>query len=67
MATFIENLQGFMAQARDAENAHHEKMIEICNVTLEKVTKNDLDEDISDDLRMVSNKNWLTLLEVVMK
>ncbi|PVD37412.1 hypothetical protein C0Q70_00002 [Pomacea canaliculata] len=53
VSTFIENLQGYMVQARDAENAHHEKMMEIATVTLEKVLKNELDEEIPDDLKML--------------
>ena len=45
-----------MTQLRDLENAHHEKTSDIAVVTLEKLMKNELEEDLPDDLRMVS---WL--------
>lgn len=61
VSTFIENLQGYMVQARDAENAHHEKMMEIATVTLEKVLKNELDEEIPDDLKMVRSMQEVAL------
>lgn len=50
-SNFIENVQGYLSQCRDLENAHHERMLEIAIITLEKVVKNELDEEISDDLR----------------
>ena len=50
---FIENIQGYLAQARDIENVHNERMMEIAQITLDKVVKNEIDDDISDDLRMV--------------
>lgn len=53
VSAFVENLQGFLAQCRDAENVHHEKMMEISQLTLDKVVKNELDEEISEDLRML--------------
>ncbi|XP_011942653.1 PREDICTED: leucine-rich repeat-containing protein 48 isoform X1 [Cercocebus atys] len=48
---FIENVQSLMAQCRDLENHHHEKLLEISISTLEKIVKGDLDEDLPDDLR----------------
>ena len=54
VSTFIENLQGYLAQARDIENVHNEKMMEIAQVTLDKVAKNEIDDEISEELRMVS-------------
>lgn len=42
-----------MAQCRDLENHHHEKLLEISISTLEKIVKGDLDEDLPDDLRAV--------------
>lgn len=42
-----------MTQLRDLENAHHEKVSDIAVVTLEKLMKNELEEDLPDDLRMV--------------
>ncbi|XP_053132715.1 dynein regulatory complex subunit 3 [Hemicordylus capensis] len=53
VSTFIENEQGMMAQCRDLENHHHEKLLEIAINTLEKIVKSELDEDIPDDVRML--------------
>ncbi|XP_070188419.1 dynein regulatory complex subunit 3-like [Littorina saxatilis] len=53
VSTFIEYLQGFLAQARDVENLHNEKMMEIAQITLDKVAKNEFDEEISEELRML--------------
>ena len=52
-SNFIENVQGYLSQCRDLENNHHERMLEIAIITLEKVVKNELDDEISEDLRMV--------------
>ncbi|XP_007647286.1 dynein regulatory complex subunit 3 [Cricetulus griseus] len=48
---FIENVQSLMAQCRDLENHHHEKILEIAINTLEKILKNEMDEDLPDDVR----------------
>lgn len=61
-SNFIENVQGYLSQCRDLENAHHERMLEIAIVTLEKVVKNELDEDIPDELRNVSESLKLIFL-----
>lgn len=53
VTNFIEQLQGFLSQARDTENVHNERMMEIAQVTLDKVAKNELDDEISEDLRML--------------
>ncbi|XP_035195647.1 dynein regulatory complex subunit 3 isoform X2 [Oxyura jamaicensis] len=50
-STFMENVKGMMAQCRDLENRHHEKLLEISINTLEKSIKNELDEDLPDDIR----------------
>jgi len=42
-----------MTQCRDLENRHHEKLLEISITTLEKSAKNELDEDLPADVRMV--------------
>jgi hypothetical protein len=52
-SNFIENVQGYLSQCRDLENAHHERMLEIAIITLEKFVKNELDDEISEDLRNV--------------
>lgn len=43
-----------MAQCRDLENHHHEKLLEIAINTLEKIVKSEYDEEMPDDVRMVS-------------
>lgn len=42
-----------MAQCRDLENHHHEKLLEISINTLEKIVKGELEEDLPDGLRAV--------------
>jgi len=53
VAMFLENVQSFLGQAREQENAHNEKMMECASSTLEKAAKNELDEDMPDDLKML--------------
>ncbi|XP_072794646.1 dynein regulatory complex subunit 3 [Vicugna pacos] len=48
---FIENVQSLMAQCRDLENHHHEKLLEIAINILEKIVKGELDEDLPEDVR----------------
>nr|XP_058139327.1 dynein regulatory complex subunit 3 isoform X2 [Dasypus novemcinctus] len=48
---FIENVQSLMAQCRDLENHHHEKVLEISINTLERILKNELEEDLPDHVR----------------
>lgn len=43
-----------MAQCRDLENHHHEKLLEIAISALEKMVKGELDEDLPDEVRAVS-------------
>ncbi|XP_032861804.2 dynein regulatory complex subunit 3 isoform X2 [Tyto alba] len=52
-STFIENVKEIMTQCRDLENRHHGKLLEISVTTLEKSVKNELDEDLPDDTRML--------------
>lgn len=51
VSIFIENEQGLMAQCRDLENHHHEKLLEIAINTLEKIIKSEFEEEIPDDVR----------------
>ncbi|XP_033023731.1 dynein regulatory complex subunit 3 [Lacerta agilis] len=53
VSNFIENEQGMMAQCRDLENQHHEKLLEIAVNTLEKIVKSEFDEEMPDDVRML--------------
>jgi len=53
VTAFVEQVQGLMTQLRDLENAHYEKVSDIAVVTLEKLMKNELEEDLPDDLRML--------------
>ena len=43
-----------MTQLRDIENSHHERLTEIGTTVLEKFTKNQLEEEPHEDLRVVS-------------
>ncbi|XP_055662145.1 dynein regulatory complex subunit 3 isoform X2 [Falco peregrinus] len=52
-STLIENVKGMMTQCRDLENRHHEKLLEICIMTLEKSVKNELDKDLPADVQML--------------
>lgn len=45
-----------MAQCRDLENHHHEKLLEIAINTLEKSAKGEMDEDLPEDVRAVSSE-----------
>ena len=54
VGTFIEGAQSLLSQCRDLENQHHEKIMEIALINLEKSNKNELDDDTSEDLRNVS-------------
>uniref|UniRef100_H2Z571 Dynein regulatory complex subunit 3 n=1 Tax=Ciona savignyi TaxID=51511 RepID=H2Z571_CIOSA len=49
----VEYIQGLITQLRDLENAHNEKLLEMCMSVLEKVVKNEMDEELPDDLRML--------------
>ncbi|KFQ17902.1 Leucine-rich repeat-containing protein 48, partial [Merops nubicus] len=54
-STFIEDVKGIypLDSCRDLENRHHEKLLEISINTLEKLLKNELHEDLPDDVRML--------------
>ncbi|XP_058260362.1 dynein regulatory complex subunit 3 [Hemibagrus wyckioides] len=50
---FAEYVQGIFVQCRDLENHHHEKVLMIAVATLERVAKNELDEDLPDDVQLL--------------
>ena len=58
-------------QLRDLENGHNEKLLETCMLVLEKVVKNEMEDEISEDLRMVSSyealKSLMTFIRVVLR
>ena len=47
------------------ENGHNEKLLETCMLALEKVVKNEMEDEISEDLRMVRSKLFVQYLGVV--
>ncbi|XP_041363471.1 dynein regulatory complex subunit 3-like [Gigantopelta aegis] len=54
VSSFIENVQGYLTQCRDLENLHHESMMEMAIITLEKVIKNEVDEkEVPEDIRIL--------------
>ncbi|XP_010132230.1 PREDICTED: leucine-rich repeat-containing protein 48 [Buceros rhinoceros silvestris] len=63
-STFIENIKETMTQCRDLENHHHEKLLEISITTMEKWAKNELDEDLPADVRMLL-RDKTTLVNVL--
>ncbi|KAF7698056.1 hypothetical protein HF521_004566 [Silurus meridionalis] len=57
---FVENVQGIYPfnnnltnPCRDLENHHHENVLEIAVATLEKAAKNELEEDLPDDVKLL--------------
>eukprot|EP00794_Sanderia_malayensis_P009065 gene9065-10033_t len=52
VTSFVEQVQG-MTQCRELENAHHEKLSDIAVITLEKFMKNELEEELPDELRNI--------------
>jgi hypothetical protein len=59
VANFIEQLQGLLAQARELENNNNERMMEIAQITLDKVAKAEIDEEISEELRLVRSCHYV--------
>ncbi|XP_071507614.1 dynein regulatory complex subunit 3-like [Diadema antillarum] len=53
VSSFVEHVQGLISQTRDLENVHHERLLEIAIITLEKYVKNELDDELPEDLRML--------------
>ncbi|KAM7372064.1 hypothetical protein PAMP_009259 [Pampus punctatissimus] len=53
VGSFLETVQGTFAQCRDLEDNYNEKVREIAVATLEKVAKDNLEEDMPDDVRML--------------
>ncbi|NWV32008.1 DRC3 protein, partial [Grantiella picta] len=63
-STFMENIKGIYPfhsiQCRDLENQHHEKLKEITITTLEKADKNELEEDLLNDIQtLLMEKNTI--------
>ncbi|XP_053550963.1 dynein regulatory complex subunit 3 [Bombina bombina] len=53
VSVFLETVQGLMAQIRDLENHHNETLLDICIKIHEKFMRGEVDDDMSDDLRML--------------
>ncbi|KAH0505962.1 Leucine-rich repeat-containing protein 48 [Microtus ochrogaster] len=51
LTSMLSQALPLMAQCRDLENHHHEKLLEITINTLEKILKGEMDEDLPDDVR----------------
>lgn len=51
---FVETMQGYFAQIRDLENIQFEKLQELSILTLERVIKNEVNDEFPEDLRDVS-------------
>ncbi|XP_036944890.1 dynein regulatory complex subunit 3 isoform X2 [Acanthopagrus latus] len=51
--SFSETAQGIFAQCRDLEDNYHERMQEIALATLESVSKDGPEEDMTDDVKML--------------
>ncbi|XP_047145604.1 dynein regulatory complex subunit 3 isoform X1 [Hydra vulgaris] len=51
--SFVENVQQIVNQLRELENKNHEVLSEIAMNTLEKFMKNELEEEISDDIKFL--------------
>ena len=64
VAGFTEFVQGLTSQMRDLENQHHERLLEISIITLEKFVKSEMDEEISEDLREVRWEIFFTFVMI---
>lgn len=53
VGSFVESVQEFISQLRTLETNHHEKLSDIAVVTLEKLMKNELEEEMSEDVRVL--------------
>ena len=53
LKVFFELVLFSVNQLRELESKHHEKLSEIAVTTLEKLMKNELDEEISEDIKFV--------------
>ncbi|XP_060748576.1 dynein regulatory complex subunit 3 [Tachysurus vachellii] len=50
---FTEYVQGIFAQCRDLENLHHEKVLETSMARLERVAKNEMEEDLPVEVQLL--------------
>ncbi|CAD5116352.1 DgyrCDS5252 [Dimorphilus gyrociliatus] len=51
VANFKENVSALFSRMRELENQHNEKLLEIGQMTLEKIVKGEVDDDIPDEIR----------------
>lgn len=52
-SAFLEQIRGHMTQMRDIEASHNEKLQDIAVSTLEKLMKNELVDELPDEVRML--------------
>ena len=60
VSAFIESIQGYTRQCRELEKQHHEWLLETATNIFEKSMKNELNDDLSDELQEVT-KNSLSV------
>ena len=53
VSAFIESIQGYARQCRELEKQHHEWLLETAIGVFEKSMKNELDDELSDELQEV--------------
>ncbi|XP_005426041.1 dynein regulatory complex subunit 3 [Geospiza fortis] len=63
-STFTENIQGMFSQCRDLENQHFEKVMEIVQAILKKISLFQLEEDFPDDLRTLF-EDKITVVNII--
>lgn len=51
VTNFKENVSALFSRMRELENQHNEKLLEIGQLTLEKIVKGEVDDDIPDEIR----------------
>jgi len=51
--TFTETVQNYFTQCRELELMHHDKLTETALLIMEKVVKNELEEELPEDLRLL--------------
>uniref|UniRef100_A0A0B6Y849 Uncharacterized protein n=2 Tax=Arion vulgaris TaxID=1028688 RepID=A0A0B6Y849_9EUPU len=53
VGVFLENVQSYLTLAREQEGIHNEKMTEFATQAVEKAAKNELDDDLPEEIRIL--------------